>query len=582
MAAFSPLKHGGCPLSLESFTNCANPNVLLDADGYCLQCKDLGKTVRAAGHPTAQQAAMGSGGTIIAQRDIVTFLQQLVRAKVLTDEGEKYLQLTQMFGDTNTMIPVVDRELNGKGNRLIVRDCYDKMGNDILKSIGTKDIQRVYVTGTPGTGKSTFRNYLAWMILQKFKAVGQAVRIAMHKGGEDQFYLLCLIADGSFRVEDWTITEVRRSALFEHFTLGVNFFGLSDVAKGNDAGCEIFTDGSIIFSSPNDKTWQQGGKANCEFFYMPLWEKEELCRFDIGGKFKSLFEKYGGVARVVWGSKKSIGTHVNRLDEKLINFKELQTDIESESIWSKSHRFVYLQVQKDRDGNYSFNEKPKLIIQTRYLADLVAKKYVDRLIRSTNYSFNISHASVHGILFERVALLLIGEYARQCDFHIHRSTTGCRFPLFKTDLLEMPENLVTEYFDAEQFEKIIATSNNVLAIPNSDYFSGFDAALSFQDKGDKYLALLQMTTAKDHPLSKGGFDMLLRAQNTDVFKKIIIIYVLPNKDKLVSFTLQKLKTGAGDAAIFSKIPQVTMSIAIKSEGDARKRAKTDGAAEEVD
>jgi hypothetical protein len=304
-----------------------------------------------------------------------------------------------------------------------------------------------------------------------------------------------------------------------------------------------------------------------------------LCRFDPKGIFKERFDKYGGVARVVWGIVEDVKAHDGRLDEKLGVFAALQDDIDSKSIWSKSHRFVYLQVQKDIDGNYSFNENPKLILQTRYLADLVAQKYVDHLFHSTNNSFDVQHASVHGILFERVALLLIRKFASQCDFHIHRSTKGCRFPLFKTDLLEMPENLFTEYFDAQEFEKILTTSNNVLAIPNSDYFPGFDAALSFQDKDDKYLALLQMTTADDHPLSKGGFEMLEKARaSIHGFQKIIIIYVLPNKNKLRSFGLQKLKTGAGDTAIFDEFPQVTMSIAIKSKGGARKKAKTDVAA----
>jgi hypothetical protein len=403
----------------------------------------------------------------------------------------------------------------------------------------------------------------------------------MHKGGKDSFYLLCL-EDGSLRVEKWKTFDIE--AATDTFTLGENFFGLSDVSKGNDDGCEVFTGGSIIFSSPNEKTWQQGGKANCVFFYMPLWEKEELCRFDPKGIFKERFDKYGGVARVVWGSVEDVKAHKDRLDEKLGDFSALQADIDSKSIWTKSHRFVYLQVQKDRDGNYLFNEGPTLIIPTRYLADLVAEKYVDRLIRSTDNLFDISHASVHGILFERVALLLIGSFAGQCAFHIHRSTKGCKFPLFENKILEIPENLITKYFDADRFENIIdPNSESVLAIPNSNYFPGFDAALSFQDNSGKYLALLQMTTADDHPLSKGGFEMLNRARtSTHGFKKIIIIYVLPNKNKLSSFGLQKLKIGAGDTAFFDDIPQVTMSIAIKSDGDARKKAKTDGAAEEAD
>jgi len=199
-----------------------------------------------------------------AGRDYVTFLEKLIGAEVQADGEEKYLQLTHMFGDTNTLKPVVHRGLVGKENRLVVRDFYDDMGNDMLHSISTQDIHRVYVTGTPGTGKSTYRNFLAWKILQKFKTAAQPVRIAMHKGGIDSFFLLCLEADGSLRAEKWKTFDIEVAT--SGFTLGHDFFGLSDVSKGDDKHTETFTQGSIIFSSPNDKAWQQGGKENCDFF----------------------------------------------------------------------------------------------------------------------------------------------------------------------------------------------------------------------------------------------------------------------------------------------------------------------------
>ena len=53
MAAF---KHDGCPLTYEDLRDALIGGGALDSDGYCLQCKDLGNTtVRAAGHPRAQQ-----------------------------------------------------------------------------------------------------------------------------------------------------------------------------------------------------------------------------------------------------------------------------------------------------------------------------------------------------------------------------------------------------------------------------------------------------------------------------------------------------------------------------------------------
>jgi hypothetical protein len=70
---FEP-KHNDCPLSLKNFTNCSNPTVLLDADGYCLQCKDLGKTVRAAGHPERSQQGKQNTSILIKWSQIYNLI----------------------------------------------------------------------------------------------------------------------------------------------------------------------------------------------------------------------------------------------------------------------------------------------------------------------------------------------------------------------------------------------------------------------------------------------------------------------------------------------------------------------------
>jgi hypothetical protein len=489
--------------------------------------------------------------------------------KVSRDEREEYLPLETIFDDTNTLVHVLDRGLHGKENRLVVRSFYKDMAKDILKCIRNETTHRVYLTGTPGIGKSAFRNYLAWKILQKFKIVKEAVRIAMHKGGEDFFYLLCLDANGSHRVEKWKTFDIEVATF--GFKLGTQFFGLSDVSKGNDEHCECFTGGSIIFSSPNETTWQQGGKANCQFFYMPLWEKEELCRFDTPtGRFKKRFDKYGGVARIVWGDHNDVRGHRNRLDQKLAIFNDLRADVEEKSLWSKSHRFVYLIVEK-HGGKYSFKKEPKLAIQTRYMAKLIAKKYVEKLLQSQDNDFNLLHASVHGIVFEQVVLRLITRFSCACDFHIFRSTTGCQFPMFEGNFLILPEALETVSVNPQNFMQVITkniSSDHILALPNSDDFPGFDAAISCQLDDDWYLVLLQVTTADEHPLSNIGLKLLEKVHETGVFKKIIIVYVLPSRNKLASFGLQQLKNKSeANNTVFDETSQVTLSISIKKKAD---------------
>jgi hypothetical protein len=526
-------------------------------------------------------------------------LSELVGGKVMKDGEESYLKLTRMIGDDNSIKVLNNRSEIRKDGRLVVRPFYHDLGESILKTIKDDAFLRIYVTGTPGVGKSTFRNYLAWKILQNFRNLSAAVRIAMHKGGQDSFYLLCLEKDGSFRVELWCIVDTILAR--GEFKLGVNFFGLSDVSKGNVEKCDAFSGGSVMFSSPNKNAWAQGGKEDCKFFFMPLWEEEELCRFDTPARmYKERFDKYGGVARVVWGSDYTVQLHESRLKEAVADFKDMQAEVESAALWEKSHRFVYLMVEKDDNNAYMFESTPRLLIPTRHLVNIVADKYIYGALDVIRNMFDLRHPSVNGILFEGVALRLIENHALSCTFHVHRSTVGVQFPLMKGDFMKIPEALETFYFDDKDFLNVITTKTNVLALPKSQYFAGFDGAIAFEainsetKQNENYLAFLQVTTADKHPLSAKGLQILVSAHAVThaakiqtkrrakpFFKKIIIIYVLPNKASLKPFGLQQLKSPVPNSIEFNNTPQVTMCIGISEEFErVPKKAKTSGGAED--
>jgi len=536
--------------------------------------------------------------TIVEDAEFTAYLSELVGGKVMKDGEESYLKLTRMIGDDNSLKVLNNRSEINKHGRLVVRPFYHDLCESILKTIKDDAFLRIYVTGTPGVGKSTFRNYLAWEILQNFRNLSAAVRIAMHKGGHDSFYLLCLEKDGSFRVELWRIVDTILAR--GEFKLGVNFFGLSDVSKGNVENCDAFSGASVMFSSPNKNAWAQGGKEDCKFFFMPLWEEEELCRFDNPARmYKERFDKYGGVARVVWGSDYTVQLHESRLNEAVADFKDMQAfQVEFNSPSEKSHRFVYLMVEKDDKNAYMFESTPRLLIPTRHLVNIVADKYIYGALDVIRNMFDLQHPSVNGILFEGVALRLIEKHALSCTFHVHRSTVGVQFPLMKGDFMKIPEVLETVYFDDKDFLKVITTKINVLALPKSQYFAGFDGAIVFQTinsktkQNENYLAFLQVTTADKHPLSAKGLQILVAAHASKIqiqdeptklfFKKIIIIYVLPNKASLEPFGLQRLKASVLNSSEFNNTPQVTMCIGISEEFErVPKKAKTSGGAEDA-
>jgi hypothetical protein len=142
--------------------------------------------------------------------------------------------------------------------------------------------------------------------------------------------------------------------------------------------------------------------------------------------------------------------------------------------------------------------------------------------------------------------------------------------MFEGDFLILPEALETVYFNPQNFIKVITkniSSQYLLALPNSDYFPGFEVAISYQQDDGRYLALLQVTTADKHSLSNEGLTLLVKAHGTGVFKQIIIVYVLPSRHKLASFGLQKLESKAIDNTVFNETSQVTLSISVKKKID---------------
>ena len=89
----------------------------------------------------------------------------------MTDGDEKYLHgFPKMFSDANKVEDINTRrdlrELPEKQDRFVVRNFYESLFDQMFESIQKPEIKRIYLTGTPGVGKSTFRNYFAWQLVQ--------------------------------------------------------------------------------------------------------------------------------------------------------------------------------------------------------------------------------------------------------------------------------------------------------------------------------------------------------------------------------------------------------------------------------
>jgi len=173
---------------------------------------------------------------------------------------------------------------------------FDAIWTDLSKG-------KVFITGTPGIGKTTFRNYVAWRILQLFK--GKPVAIAVAEGGSPDMDLMS---------SNGTAFEVKRDVKVKQlrllpYTLGQTLFVLADVAQGKSEALKKISCGLVVFTSPNEKSGKDLGKENTVFFFMPLWKEEELLARSStvpGVDFRERFFRYGGVARAVWGSPSTV------------------------------------------------------------------------------------------------------------------------------------------------------------------------------------------------------------------------------------------------------------------------------------
>jgi signal recognition particle GTPase len=89
-------------------------------------------------------------------------LKEMIEADMQQDE-EKFLKLTHLVSDNNIVMKNLRRGkgIVGKENRLVVRSFYEEVFDQIVEVIKEEEIYRIIVTGTPGVGKSTSRNYLA-------------------------------------------------------------------------------------------------------------------------------------------------------------------------------------------------------------------------------------------------------------------------------------------------------------------------------------------------------------------------------------------------------------------------------------
>lgn len=108
-----------------------------------------------------------------------------INAVVKDEDGIlSYLPLDVHYGASNVVVPLTVE--GNPTNQLIIRACFGPLFDELWAKLSNPHFTVTYVTGTPGVGTTTFRNYVAWRIVQLF--AGKPVAIAMAKADDLEWH----------------------------------------------------------------------------------------------------------------------------------------------------------------------------------------------------------------------------------------------------------------------------------------------------------------------------------------------------------------------------------------------------------
>lgn len=527
---------------------------------------------------------------------LAKFLEHIVGVDEATDaEGETYLDLRSVgfITDKNVIESITSRqslwekhpELEG---RLVLFPFYNELFK--LTEQAVQSGKSVIVTGTPGVGKSALRTAHTHSFLRKARNAGQSCRIILGKGGNNRCRILTMLSDGSTSVQ--TATDVS-AVLDEHrsirdpqvqedgqneeedFVLGRNCFVLVDVSNGNFEHYADTSAGLVIYSSPNKNLIDhQIFKANATRLAYPLIDKDVTLRYKDDG-MEELYEKYGGLPRLVWGSKDDESLHLSRLDDSLQDVEGFLSTAATENYLVGPHRFYYTDVRKDEFGDWIHDiaaTRPGVAPAPKHVMRIAAKKVVNHLLSpSVKATFGLEHKTVSGVLFEEVCFHLLEQYRENIKIEVkslNNKRTLTTAKLAKGGELELDDTPIDrkDVKASNLVEQMSSQSAGDLIVPTTSNFPGLDGVLVLQS-GDKldFWLYLQMTVSLIHPVADAGVDTLdelsgLAPRKKNQQPRQAMAFLVP-ANNFDSFKRQDAKS-TGKQKAFEKFPQYVMRIEI--------------------
>ena len=525
---------------------------------------------------------------------VMDYLNTIVTSDPITDaKQEEYLDLSGcgMFTDKNKIEKIDSRmdlwtehpELEG---RLVIFRCARPLFEKTLSAFENDAVATVLITGTPGVGKSSLRNIHAHLLFKRARSSNRRCSILMAKGGQDLVYRLHLSANGALHAETisaqqcmWVITD------FRGFTLGTDLFVLGHISKGTPGFLETIGKGDsergggglVLYSSPSyELENSQLMKQDATSLGYPLPSKPELLRYT-SARMEELYEQFGGLVRIVWGTDASAKRHVLRLRNALQDVDGFLSVVNQRDVHKGPHRYFYMKLRNDAAGNqlYDIVKYPATVVPApRYVVRQVAERIVQTLLEpSLEATLGKLHKAVNGILFEEVCLYLIEHHSDRIEIEV-RNLNSRKRPLgghVKSSKLEILNfNTRKDVDSGNVVASLDGSATPFLVVPKTSNFPGIDAVLALGQPVTRNgtrtpgaCCCINMTRAFVHGVSDEGVAILTEIQNRMTVRgsaKHCLLFLVPEAH-FKAFKKQDADTAANQASL-DKIVQLVGCIRV--------------------
>ena len=344
--------------------------------------------------------------------------------------------------------------------RICIRSCYDHIYNKMMEVCNPSIIEpqrRVFMLGTPGIGKTMFRNFVAHKLLRWAHHTKARMVLVFQVANDMQtdFHVVMFDIDRIASAETYAAVdkEVVQRLMQRKSTEKTCVVSLTDVGEGawkNAIDC----DHHFFFTSPNTRIFQSADRLKemrgAVDLWMPLWHLDELLsarlimygphagscggfdghplKYDpsTNGPSEALLrrrvETYGRTARVAFDPllKDTLVKFDRAKHQAEWRMKALEKMEEGrlELLGKASHSFIHADVLVDSDGRGNFEyggderedtfRVPKIKFASSYvrsaLADIALEHSFDQLLST---STSESSPGVKGELVETMLLAII-------------------------------------------------------------------------------------------------------------------------------------------------------------------------------